>query len=294
MFALAAAATVLLGRGRAARLGAYAVGFAGGLLKFYPFVLLALALREPPKRFLLVAATAGLGLLAFAAYYNTAILDALGAVPSGTYFDDPFSALNLPFGIAELSADALGGYAHALAYAILAAMIVSLLAIAAHLVRRFEAEFGALDGDRLEARALLVGSLLIVGCFLAGQNVGYRGILLILVLPGLLQLRRSMGEGRLRTLLLLTIAAIPLLLWEGGIRHSFEFGLRAIGIEDTIPGFPSIVFWVARELLWWWVASVLATMIAIFALRSPVGRLAARLLHDGAAPIALGAYRRPE
>src|ERR1700732_2860442 len=36
-----------------------------------------------------------------------------------------------------------------------------------------------------------LGSVLIVGCFFAGQNVGYRGIFLLLVLPGLLGVARN-------------------------------------------------------------------------------------------------------
>ncbi len=279
MFALAAVAAVLYGHGRTARLGAYAVGFAGGLLKFYPFVLLVLALRETPKRFLLVAVTASLGLLAFAGYYYSGILDALRAVPSGVYFNDRFGAQNLPFGLAELLGDGPGGYGDALAYAVMAVLAVACSAIVIVLARAFQAERTPLDWGRLEARSLLVGSLLIVGCFFAGQNIGYRGIHLILVLPGLVALRRSTAERRLRGVLLLTISAVPLLMWEEGIRNGFELGLRSIGLEDTIPGTPSIIFWAIRELMWWWVVSVLATTIALFAVHSPIGRQTTRVLH---------------
>jgi hypothetical protein len=266
MFALAALTVVLYGQGPTARLGAYAVGFVGGLLKFYPFVLLALALREMPKRFLLVAATTGIGLVAFVVYYYSGLLDALGAIPHGAYFGDPFSALNLPFGIGELR------YGDAFAHAVLAILIAVFLAASVFLARSLQAERSPLDWERLEVRSLLAGSLLIVGCFFAGQNDGYRGIHLLLVLPGLLLLHHSIGKRRLRGSLRLTIVVVPLLMWEEGIRHSFEFGLRSIRTEDSIPGVPSIIFWVIRELAWWWVVSVLATIVILFAAQSPLGR----------------------
>ena len=284
LFGLAAVAIVLYGRGPTARLGAYAVGFAGGLLKFYPFVLLALALRETPTRLLLVALTAGVGLLAFAGYYHSGILDALGVVPSGSYFGDGFNAQDLPFGIAEL-----GGYADAVAWAILVGLMAACLTIVAALARRFQAIPTPVDWSTHETRSLLAGSLLIVGCFFAGQSVGYRGIFLLLVLPGLMLLRRSIGERGLEALLRLTIAAVLLLLWEEGIRHTFEFGLRAIGVEDTVPGLPSTMFWVLRELVWWWVVSVLATTVVLFAVQSPVGQQIARACF----PASTGPVPRP-
>ena len=87
----------------------------------------------------------------------------------------------------------------------------------------------------------------------------------------------------------LTIAAVLLLLWEEGIRHSFEFDLRTIGVEDTVPGLPSTMFWVLRELVWWWVVSVLATTVVLFAAQSPVGQQIARACF----PASAGPVPRP-
>jgi hypothetical protein len=274
IFALAAGTAGMSGLGPNARLAAYALGFAGGTLKFYPFVLLSLAFREPAKRLLTIAATSVLGLVAFGAYYYRGIQDSLGAIPSGAYFGDCFNAQNLPFGIADL-----GGYDDAVAWTILAGLVAACLSLVTLLARRFLSDRSTPDLSMLEARALLTGSLLIVGCFFAGQSVGYRGIFLLLVLPGLLQLGRGAGASSLQGLLRLTTAAVLFLLWEEGIRHSFEWGLRLTGVEDAIPGIPSTVFWVLRELVWWWVVSVLAAMVALFALQSPLGREAARVFY---------------
>ena len=275
LFGLAAGTVVLYGGGPRARLGAYALAFAGGLLKFYPFVLLSLALKERTRRFLAVAATAFLGLAAFGAWYYRGILDALGVMPHGTYFGDDFSAQSLPFGIAEL-----GGFSDALDWTILAALTAACVSGAALLARRFRSERLRIDWSTLEARSLLAGSLLIVGCFFAGQNVGYRGIFLLLVLPGLLRLRGPTAGAGLRPLPSLTIAAVLFLMWEEGIRHSFAWSLRAIGVDGAIPGIPGTAFWVLRELVWWWVVWVLAAMIARFALECPLLREAARIAYS--------------
>lgn len=274
LFGFTALAVVLYGRGPGSRLGAYALGFAGGLLKFYPFVLLALALREAPRRLLLIALASVLGLLAFAGHYWTGIQDALRVVPAGSYFGDGFNAQDLPFGIA-----ALGGLGDALGWAILAGLTAACLSSAALLTRRFLSERVTIDWHTLEARSLLAGSLVIVGCFFAGQSVGYRGIYLLLVIPGLLRLRGPTTGPGLRPLLSLTIAAVLFLMWEEGIRHSFEWGLRAIGVEDKIPGVAATVFWALRELVWWSVISVLAALLALFALQCPLAREAARVFY---------------
>ena len=274
LFGMTALAAMLFGRGPAARIGAYALGFIGGLLKFYPFVLLAMTLREPPRRFLWMALVLLLGLVAFAGYYHAGIRDALSAVPRGTYFGDAFNAQSLPFGIVEL-----GGVGSAAGWAILLGLAALCLSLVVLLARRFLAERRSIDWSTLEARALLAGALVIVGCFFAGQSVGYRGIYLLLVFPGLLQLGRSTADRGLRGVLSATTAVALVLLWEEGIRHGFEWGLRRIGLENEIPAIPSTAFWVLRELLWWWIVSVLATLVVLFALQSPLGREAAKVFY---------------
>ena len=85
-------------------------------------------------------------------------------------------------------------------------------------------------------------------------------------------IRRSTVDRVLRRVLLFTIGAVLLLVWEEGIRHSFEFLLRLIGLDDKVPGTPSEIFWVMRELTWWWVVSVLTAMVALFVIQSPSAR----------------------
>jgi hypothetical protein len=68
-------------------------------------------------------------------------------------------------------------------------------------------------------------------------------------------------------------------MWEEGIRHSFEWCLRAIGVEDKIPGVSATVFWALREFVWWSVVSVLAALVALFALQCPLAREVARVFY---------------
>jgi len=275
MFALAALAVLLCGRGQTARLAAYATCFLAGLLKFYPFVLLTMALQEPPRRFVRIAVTSTAALVVFVLYYRDAILKSLVLVSTGPHFTDLFGATNLPSGIAELHSGAFGGDSSILALAVFLTVVAACLGIAGFVVRGIAAQGTEIDWTAHEARCLLVGALLIVGCFFAGQSIGYRGIHLLFVLSGLMALRRSIRDRALGRLLLCTIGAILLLMWEEGIRHSFEFLLRAIGSDDKVPGIPSEIFWLVRELTWWWVVGVLSAMVALFALQSPSSRAVA-------------------
>lgn len=272
MFALAAMAVILYGHGRGARLAAYATCFFAGLLKFYPFVLLTIALREPPKRFLRIAATAAAAVIMFVVHYRDGISKVLKLIPTGSYFSDLFGATNLPSGIAELHCSAVDGHASALKLAIVLTLSATCLGVAIFIVRGIDARGIAIDWTSHEARCLLVGSLLIVGCFFAGQSIGYRGIHLLFVLSGLMGLQRLVRDRVLGRLLHFTFGAILLLMWEEGIRHSFEFLLRAIGVDDKVPGIPSEIFWVVRELTWWWLMGVLTAMVALFAIKSPPAR----------------------
>jgi hypothetical protein len=144
------------------------------------------------------------------------------------------------------------------------------------LVRRFQAEGEPLDWGRLENRFLLAGALVVVGCFFAGENIGYRSVFLLLTLPALLPLRRAVTGGTLRAVLPLTIAAVVFLLWEETIRRRFTSGLRDLGLEAVLVGKAGALFWVGRELVWWCVVSVLAAMISLFVLQCPSVREIAR------------------
>jgi hypothetical protein len=115
------------------------------------------------------------------------------------------------------------------------------------------------DGERF---FMVTGSAVIAGCFFAGQSIGYRGIFLLLVMPGLLALSRS-DIRRLRALCLGSATVIVLLMWGECLRQAFDGGFG---------------FWLLRELGWWWSVSVMLTLVVDFLWGSPVLQVASAWL----------------
>ena len=103
---------------------------------------------------------------------------------------------------------------------------------------------------------MVIGSAVIAGCFFAGQSIGYRGIFLLLVMPGLLALSRTAVRG-LRALCLGSAIVIVLLMWGECLRQALEGGFG---------------FWLLRELGWWWSVSIMLALVADFLQESPVLR----------------------
>jgi hypothetical protein len=129
----------------------------------------------------------------------------VASIPAGaSYFTDAFSARKLPFGFAE----ALGkGVARTLIAGSLLG-VLSGLAVARMLrtVRLLVRE--QFDWAASEAQFLVIGGLLVAACFFVGQNIGYRGILLLPVLSGLVCLHRSVEDREVRRFCGQMIAAV--------------------------------------------------------------------------------------
>jgi hypothetical protein len=89
-----------------------------------------------------------------------------------------------------------------------------------------------------ERTYLLVGSALLVSCFVLAQNVSYRATHLLFVLPALVVSCR--GAAWL----------VVLLMWSSGLRRLiYGTGALPFGI------------WLAHELAWWAVITLLATLL---------------------------------
>jgi len=274
LLCLAGVRLLLLTPWRLGLLG-YALFALGGALKFYPAVLLALALRESRKQF---ATIAGLVALAGGLYlwrYGQGTLTALAMLPEGLPFRGVFGAVNLPFGLAllrflpvlTLEPDVPQFFAamqqpYAAAYIIIAARLLTVAALysAAAMVPRFDAARRALPAP--ERLFLAAGAGLLAFCFFVAQNLDYRAIYLLFTLPGLALMAR-LPEAPRRAILLLTAAEI-VLLWEAFFRHAAATGL--VGGQ--------IAVWLLRECLWWFVV-VRLTAIAFGELRDAGQALAA-------------------
>jgi hypothetical protein len=246
------------------RLGAHALYLLAGLLKYYPLVLLALLVRERRREALIGASLAGLTVLGLAALDHAELAKALANIPALSYFADSFSARNLPFGVAEAIFGPRLRCAAALLLTVLSALSIARTRRTLHLL-----DAAALDPDEFEGQCLVAGALLVTACFFAGQNIDYRGIYFILIMPGLVHLHRLADERTFRRFLAQMIAAVLFVAWDDPARSGLHL------IADAIPGSRigmriELLFWISRELVWWWLITGLAAITLCYLLRLPL------------------------
>jgi hypothetical protein len=264
LFMLALSA-VFLAEGRlAARLLGYCVALLAALLKYYPIMLLIMVFRERVTVFLVVVLIMAGSVAIFWTENHREILRGLPTISSGRYDTDLFAAKNLPvlIGLMVEDATAPSRFAAAVGWVVTGGLYGGLAGAALAICRRLSrfAELRAAiaelpDGERV---LMVIGSAVIAGCFFAGQSTGYRGIFLLLVIPGLLALSRS-GVRELRALCLGSAIVIVLLMWGECLRQALDGGFG---------------FWLLRELGWWWSISVMLALVADFLRESPVLRSA--------------------
>jgi len=258
------------------RFGGYALYFFAGLLKFYPLVLLALIARERRRDALALAAIAGSILLLLVVCNRPELAKALANLPTPSYFTDSFAAVNLPFGLTQI----LNGVPFRPFIGVL--LLATLVALAAARTRRILSllDHAPLDWSPFEAQCLIVGALALVGCFFAGQNFNYRGVYFVLVMPGLLLLRGSARQTEAQQLLAQMIAAVLFVVWEPlwlEVVHR-----AALALPGNAPRlFVETLFWLGRELVWWWLITGLAAIVLCHLRQLPLivatGAILARL-----------------
>jgi hypothetical protein len=130
------------------------------------------------------------------------------------------------------------------------------------------------DVERLSERErsfLLAGILLTLGCFFTAQNIGYRAVNLVLVLPAMVALHRTAhkrlyGWG---------VAATLGLLWSQGWRHALLLAVNPLG--DRAQSTAILAGWIVRAGLWWWLITLLAGLLTALLFRSEMGIFAQRL-----------------
>jgi hypothetical protein len=260
------------------RILGYLLMLIGGLLKFYPMVLLLLLLRERLR----VAVLIGVGAAAIAAGVAFAFLDELHrltAVPSGAPFHFMWGARNIPTGLPTVIrafAQALGAppgtveeWANSpLLPTTLAAILWTTAGVGATwLATRPTMRASLAKLTPMTHQFLLVGAVLIVGCFFAGQNINYRSIFLLLVMPGSLTLAQVATSRPLRNGMIVTTGSILCVLWELTIRDVVAklFGGSYLLQVDSLPIY---TVWVVKELAWWWLETVLLAVLLRFVMDS--------------------------
>jgi hypothetical protein len=245
------------------RLGCYAFYLTAGLLKYYPLVLLILFARERRRDGLLIAGLAAAVVILLATRGHADLAKALANIPALSYFADSFSARNLPFGFVEI----VFGPRLRIPAALLLLGIVLALAIARTRRTFHMLDAAAPDPKLIETQRLLVGALLLTTCFFAGQNIDYRGIYFILIMPGLVRLCQSAGDPAIR--LARMIAAVPFVAWEEPLRRAIHMIAAAIAADWLRPRV-EILFWIGRELVWWWLIAGLAAIVLTQLVRMPL------------------------
>jgi hypothetical protein len=266
----------------ASRILSYALILLAGLLKFYPLIVFLTALRERRRAFFLIAAAAGLIVVGFSIAFRTELAENLSTIPRGEYAGGFFSAVNLPFGTARYLLWLFPGLEQfawfmALPYAIMAALLIATAVQVIRLAHNSSLAATFAKTPERDAMFLVIGSALIAGCFFTGQSATYRGIHLILVVAGLVAMRRAADTRAARAPLTWALIIVILLMWEEFFRRALIYELtgsvESWGLLHEIASPKSglafyTLLWLIREVIWWRLVALLLAMLAIFGLRS--------------------------
>jgi hypothetical protein len=275
LFMLALMAGLLAECRMSLRLIGYCVALAAALLKYYPIMVLIIVFRERVSRFVATNIAIAGALALFWIVYHGEIARGLPTIPRGPYNTDLFAAKNLPFLLGEAVGNAAGPLVErAFAGTVYATLVGFCMVICRRLLGSGELSTALASLNGLERITLVIGSAVIGGCFFAGQSIGYRGVFLLLVLPGLLAISRRPASRDLRALGFGTSVVIVMLMWGECLRLALYRALELPGLPAIVAGPVKVSFWLIRELGWWWTVSVMLTMLVDFLWGSPVLRWA--------------------
>ena len=224
------------------------------LVKYYPGIMLLLAVRERVRFFLpLVGALFAVAML-FAWFEGATLLRALHNIEKGTYFTTSFGARTFPVGLVYLMAPGADQ-----AVPMVELFFATIAAGYAYAIARLGDMRGALQSLPPRNRNLmLIGCALILGCFFAAQNGAYRSIYFLFILPALVGLWREVASPAARHRLMLLTGAILFLMWDQLLRLVLRQIMAAFDL-DTVYFF---ALWFLHEAVWWWVVSILLAILA--------------------------------
>jgi hypothetical protein len=277
MFVLLLLAGLAALRPSAIRFVAYPLIVSAAMLKFYPVVGMIVALRERPGRAIVIALVALLCLLLFAGVGWTDIMRALHMLPDELDFY-MIGARSLPYGLQNLY-PAVYARLPLSSGALQAIFGVIAVGVSIAIARRPEVVGAVGRLTEAERVFLLLGGIVMVGCFFAGQSFRYRAVFLLFVLPATTAL--WFGQyGRFTTrLFAMTSICVVFVMW------GYYLARPVLLLADMLPG-PGAVgalikatFWLGRELAWWWVITVLLAGVLVVVMRSEVVQ-ACRDRHD--------------
>ena len=228
----------------------------GGFLKFYPFVLLVLLMRERARRLAVFAAATIMIMLAYVAWTWNYLSHMGKALPLALYFYDMFGAILLPLGLS----DGLGLPPFAFRL-LLAPLLLAGLWAAIRIADCFAHGLPDMDWTEPWLSRMLGGSIVIFSSFVLAASVDYRAIFLLPVLPGLLALRRQVRGRDISRLLSLGVAATLFCLYSEMMRADLVAGLTALlghAPASLMEKLPLVACFLLREAVWWFEAVFLA------------------------------------
>jgi hypothetical protein len=248
-----------------ARIAGYAVFLFLAAIKFYPLTLMVLLAQE---RFWRAAALGLASLLLvwlFLHAFGHDTAHAMRIIPREYPFGGSFGSINLPYGLSVFFDPPVPPTVDAVVNYQLNATVKRLFMIAqlaALIPAGFAARYYVRPLAALPAWPLVLavtGAVLIAGCFFAAQNIDYRGIFLLFLMPGFCEMARlAPPRSRFRVVTIL----IPALLWEA----FFRFCVTRISelLAPARAAVPELLFWICREVLWWWLAVQLLALLLAF------------------------------
>ena len=248
IFAIVVGAIVALGKTSRGQMLGYGLILFAGLLKYFPFAALGWAGAQRPRQVVLVGAVLAVVLIAFVALAGEQLplsFASMVTMSAGSYV---FGIKNLPVMVAEIGLAGPRG--------VLALRLVLTLAVLVAAWRR-SARYARLDlpGTIPEPqwRFLIIGSLVVVGAYFGNQNLDYRMIFLLLVLPGLDALRRVPGQGfgRMAVVAVSLMYLFPVRMQIEGWFAAGSTGLFLVSVADIM----------IREVLWFALATTLLGLV---------------------------------
>jgi hypothetical protein len=257
IFLFAMLAVTLTRRSMPLRMLGYAVALFAGMLKFYPITLLILAVRERLGVFIAVGLVASGVIVLWFVLDSGEILRGMANIPTTQYFDEfVFGARDLPYGLAQTL-----DWSRPAGAGLLIVLLGGMIAVAVALAGRDDVAVRLRQLSDAEATYLLVGSVLLIGCFLAAQNILYRSIFLLFILPGLTALVRAHGRRRLDGLYFGVAASIIVLMWDDTVRTLVNRALQWFGVSVGPDDIAHFDIWLVREVMWWGVVVILVALL---------------------------------
>lgn len=247
IFALAVVVASLLSGGRKSRSAAYALILLAGLLKYFPFAAMAAALRERRSITMIWAVVGALVLAGYIAIAGEQFTLSLRNIFTMSPVSYVFGVKSIWVAALQLGASAPVALAVRIAFSVLA------LSGGWRLSRNPTLRTAIEALPQAHRNFLLVGCLMTLCAWLLAQNVDYRQIYLLMVLPALLCMSPMLCGHPMRRLPWLVLA----LMVEWPLRHHLN-AMFALGsaMRDSAQALGVVL----REAGWLALAAALAAL----------------------------------